>query len=359
MGKPRKINRENYDVVREYSNSHTLLETSLHFGISQSVISRVRQVNSYDEYLEQTAELAREAYNRRQREKAADTKRHFNKIIKVGAPSNDGMFHESKTKIYGSPFSETTIKEGADGSRTIVTKPVVKTESAPQNYKKVHMLEPTEMYRACEMAMRGETHAEIARTLGFDHVGQFLYALKKSDVDYAKYRRAYESGAEARAEASRERLAKIRDKARAEGKLVSKRAKKTPQEKAVITAAKNRGMTVEEYKEYQKENLAKARAAKVQKEIDEYKAENKAEESKTRVEVAKENLQKELDNFDDNVKHRLSLIQEEKERLVEVEKIKDELKTHRAYRALAYMLAGGFSLFLVLASIAILITSLK
>ena len=171
--------------------------------------------------------------------------------------TNDNMFRT--THVYGSPFTETTVKEGADGTRTVVTRPIA-------NRNTVTPLSTTKFLKACDMAEKGEPQEGIARALGYGTGANLRYALKKDMAMYSKYREAFRRGEEARVR----NIIELQKKGRANSPKVQawnnrKKDKTVAYSKAKLTAAKNKGMTVEQFREWQRENLARARAAKKEK----------------------------------------------------------------------------------------------
>lgn len=329
----RKVTRENFYVIQRYfRNNHTMEETKWRFGLSSFTISMINKSTDYDDYVAKIKENHKESYQAR---KGTNM---FGKSVHI--PDEEPAFKSST--VYGSPFTETTVREGSDGSRTIVQRPI---GNAPAP---VYPLSRTKLIKACEEARYGTPMVDIARMLGFKNAADFSYALKKDAQATEEFYEAFAQGETRRLEIVNKRRADARKNSRAKANSTIKVKKKiTASEKGKNTAAKNKGMTPEEYHQWQVENLARARAKKFEKEGKKPQPVSIPKPAEKKVEEAKEILKKEMNDFDNNVKTEASYLDNERCKInneimkAQAKRIRSEAFANRVYSIAVLLIALG------------------
>lgn len=296
MATKRKVTQDNFDEIKRFYLNHSRRETEWRFGISNFTINMISRSADYDDYVQRIKANHKKAYEAR---KGVNTM--LGRSIHI--PDNQGEF--KSTTVYGSPFTETTVKEGADGSRTIVQKPITNKLNTPAGD-----MSTTMFIKACDMAKHGLTKKTISETLGYRDQSTFMYYIRKCGKA-EEFEKAFAEGKEIRDKAVRKLQAQGRERVRAAGEwgkkgTYKKTSTKDSSDKAKATAAKNKGMTPEEYHQWQRDNLARARAkkkgityaeeVKVNKDNAEKRIEKLAERS-PRVAAAKATLESELSRY--------------------------------------------------------------
>ena len=256
----RKVTRENFPIIKFYLEKTTLAETATHFGLSYPTLRMIADHATYDDYLRFLAKTASERYAQRHGKTPLT-----NTVFSVS--------DDKPAKTISSPFATSTEREGFGGTSTYKTVNVRPqtvandTGRSKRSWTRIPALSTTKLLEICDMVEHGGTHREAAASVGLKNTTQLFAALGKNKEHLEMYNNSYEKGWGIRNDARIKRLAESRKKAIAEGRFGKKNKDKAElyakaAQKAAETAAANKGMTVEEYKNWQRENIAKARAKK-------------------------------------------------------------------------------------------------